>query len=124
MANRALRRFKHSTEVVAVDCHDYGSGKLPGLTQQCGNEHFPVLPSSILFTAEIPHRFEERRKMVEMDGAGDFRRPVFFQERAHPRVEGLGRINGIQDVFVAVNKRIMVHLRNEVQGKFGVIATE
>ncbi len=50
-----------------------------------------------------------------------FLRFKFFPEDFDPLVKLLGRIDCIQDMFIAVDKCFRVHFRDEVEGKIHIV---
>ena len=74
------------------------------------------MPSSFVPDSKKPNGLKECFDMVNLHCASCFpSRFIFFQECLDPFIIVIGGIDCFQNVLVAINERLVVHLRDEVE---------
>ena len=116
--------LNHSAEMITVNRESHQKRKRIRTCYQGGSDEPPIISSAVFPDSHKPHAVYQSLDIppfviqVPASGPG----LIFIEKRLYPFIIMLGRIDSIQYLLITVYQGFLLHLRNEVKGKIGIIA--
>ena len=110
--------------MITVDRKGDGLWNEAGTGERCPDEEFPILEAFFSQDAENDYGPEKRGQVVQPKpkGVRSFLWGIVFsQECPDPFIKIFGRIDGLEELFVAVDQRIIAHCGDKIGREISIV---
>ena len=116
--------LKCLSEMITVDRKGDGLWNEAGTGEHCPEEEFPILETFFSHDTEDDDGPEERRQVVQPKPKGTrlLRWGVVFSEECpDPFIKVFGCIDGLEELFIAVDQRVIAHLGDKIGREIRIV---